>query len=208
MLSKDQAENLKKQLLEQLGKTNVPNKDEIINSIRDMDGEQLEEFLKENKLIKGEPGKCIFCSIIDGETQSFKVDENEEAIAILEINPASRGHILVLPKIHGKDGSQKVLNLTKIMAEKLKILKPKKIEVHPKNLFGHEIFNILPVYKDETIDGKRTSANQEDLEKIKKELEKAQVPEELDSTKEEKPKKEKKEIPISRKTHWLPKRIP
>jgi len=208
MLSKDQAQGIKKQLLEQLEKTNVPNKDEIVASLKDMNEEQLEEFLKENNLMKGEPEKCVFCSIIDGENPSFKINENEEAIAILEINPISRGHTLVIPKIHGKDGSQKVLDLTKNIAEKLKVLKPKRIEVHPKNLFGHEVFNILPIYKDETIDSKRNSAKQEELEKIKKELEKAQVPEELTPTKEEKPKKEKKETPISRKTHWLPKRIP
>lgn len=43
---------------------------------------------------------CIFCKIIDGIIPSAKVYEDSDFIAILDINPVSKGHLLVLPKKH------------------------------------------------------------------------------------------------------------
>lgn len=43
---------------------------------------------------------CIFCRIIAGEIPSFKVYEDEETLAFMDINPANDGHCLVIPKEH------------------------------------------------------------------------------------------------------------
>ncbi len=43
---------------------------------------------------------CIFCRIIAGEIPSYKVYEDENVLAFLDINPVSEGHILVVPKKH------------------------------------------------------------------------------------------------------------
>ena len=43
---------------------------------------------------------CIFCKIIKGEIPSNKVYEDEEILAIYDINPAAPIHILVIPKKH------------------------------------------------------------------------------------------------------------
>ncbi|MBT3408355.1 HIT family protein [archaeon] len=43
---------------------------------------------------------CIFCKIIDGEIPSKKIFEDELCLATLDINPASEGHIILLPKEH------------------------------------------------------------------------------------------------------------
>lgn len=43
---------------------------------------------------------CIFCKIVNGELPCHKVYEDENVIAFLDINPATYGHTLVLPKIH------------------------------------------------------------------------------------------------------------
>lgn len=45
---------------------------------------------------------CIFCKIIKGEIPSFKLYESEKVFAFLDINPLSRGHSLVIPKVHGE----------------------------------------------------------------------------------------------------------
>lgn len=45
---------------------------------------------------------CIFCRIIDGTLPSFKLYEDAKTLAIMDINPASPGHALVLPKEHGQ----------------------------------------------------------------------------------------------------------
>ncbi len=46
---------------------------------------------------------CIFCKIIKGEIPSFKVYEDDDTLAFMDINPASDGHALVIPKTHAKD---------------------------------------------------------------------------------------------------------
>jgi histidine triad (HIT) family protein len=46
---------------------------------------------------------CIFCKIIEGEIPSFKVYEDDETLSFMDINPASEGHALVIPKEHAAD---------------------------------------------------------------------------------------------------------
>ncbi|MDO8667799.1 MAG: HIT family protein [bacterium] len=43
---------------------------------------------------------CIFCKIINGEISSYKVYEDEETLAFLDINPVNPGHTLVVSKKH------------------------------------------------------------------------------------------------------------
>ena len=43
---------------------------------------------------------CIFCKIANGTIPCYKVYEDNEIIAFLDVNPVSRGHTLVLPKEH------------------------------------------------------------------------------------------------------------
>lgn len=41
----------------------------------------------------------IFTRIINGEIPSYKVAENERFYAFLDINPMTKGHVLIVPKI-------------------------------------------------------------------------------------------------------------
>ncbi len=43
---------------------------------------------------------CIFCKIINGDIPSATIFENDEFKVILDRFPASKGHVLVLPKEH------------------------------------------------------------------------------------------------------------
>ncbi|OAJ43907.1 hypothetical protein BDEG_27221 [Batrachochytrium dendrobatidis JEL423] len=45
---------------------------------------------------------CLFCKIIKGVIPSHKVLENELVYAFLDINPLSKGHVLVIPKYHAQ----------------------------------------------------------------------------------------------------------
>ena len=45
---------------------------------------------------------CIFCKIVSGEMKAHVVYENESVLAFLDIHPASRGHVMVIPKIHAE----------------------------------------------------------------------------------------------------------
>lgn len=43
---------------------------------------------------------CIFCKISFGILPSTKVYEDEKVLALLDINPVSKGHTLIIPKFH------------------------------------------------------------------------------------------------------------
>lgn len=43
---------------------------------------------------------CIFCKIVKGEIPSYKVYEDEQFLAFLNIRPLNLGHTLLIPKKH------------------------------------------------------------------------------------------------------------
>ncbi len=59
--------------------------------LANMSPEQVQELQKQN---------CIFCHIISGKVASKKIYEDDKVLAILDINPANPGHILLLIKEH------------------------------------------------------------------------------------------------------------
>ena len=46
---------------------------------------------------------CLFCKIVAGEIPATRVAEDERTIAFMDINPATRGHLLVVPREHAVD---------------------------------------------------------------------------------------------------------
>jgi histidine triad (HIT) family protein len=46
---------------------------------------------------------CIFCKILAGELPATIVAEDERTVAFMDINPATRGHALVVPRRHATD---------------------------------------------------------------------------------------------------------
>ncbi|PLR86684.1 MULTISPECIES: HIT family protein [Bacillus] len=58
---------------------------------------------------------CIFCKIINGSIPSAKVFENEHVFAFLDISQVTKGHTLVIPKIH----KENLYELTPEIAENL-----------------------------------------------------------------------------------------
>lgn len=44
--------------------------------------------------------QCVFCKIVAGEIPAYKVYEDEEFLAFLDIGPLNPGHALILPKKH------------------------------------------------------------------------------------------------------------
>lgn len=70
--------------------------------------------------------ECIFCKIANGEIPSATLYEDDEFRVILDVNPASKGHALILPKKHADnlyelpdETAAKVLVLARNMASKI-----------------------------------------------------------------------------------------
>jgi len=65
--------------------------EELQEKIKNMSPEELKEFQKK---------QCIFCHIIAGKVQSRKIYSDDKCTAVLDINPANPGHVLLLPNEH------------------------------------------------------------------------------------------------------------
>lgn len=216
-ITPEQIKEIKTQLINQITASFPEDKkEEGIRQINAMNSEELINFLKQNKMIKeGENSQnCIFCSIVAGVMPSTKVGENNSAIAILEINPISHGHTIIIPKEHiekTENLNQEIIDLANEIKEKIKnSLSPKDIQLFNQNIMGHEIINVLPIYENENMDSLRQKSSPEELEKIKQELEKKLEQKKpgltkspIEQKREKTPKKE-----INEKNTWLPKRFP
>src|SRR3989338_833606 len=64
---------------------------ELQEKLKGMYPEELKEFQKK---------QCIFCHIVSGKMKARKIYEDDVCIAVMDINPAAPGHLLLLPKEH------------------------------------------------------------------------------------------------------------
>ena len=46
---------------------------------------------------------CLFCGIVEGSVPSQTVDSDERTVSFMDINPATPGHALVVPRAHSAD---------------------------------------------------------------------------------------------------------
>jgi histidine triad (HIT) family protein len=46
---------------------------------------------------------CIFCKVLAGELPSEKIYEDDYAVSVMDINPWTRGHAVVVPRKHAKN---------------------------------------------------------------------------------------------------------
>jgi histidine triad (HIT) family protein len=108
---------------------------------------------------------CIFCKIISGDIPSTTLYEDEDFKAIMDISPASRGHVIILSKKHfanlfelEDDVAEKVLIIAKKLATAMKAeldcdginLLQNNGEAAGQSVF-HIHFHLIPRYKDDNI---------------------------------------------------------
>ena len=104
--------------------------------------------------------ECIFCKIINGEIPSKKIYEDNDLIVILDVNPLSNGHMLIIPKKHYTDFTEldndtllKINNIAKKMkdliyeklnADGIKLVNNYGIE----QVVKHYHLHIIPCYEN------------------------------------------------------------
>ena len=192
----EQAKIIKEQIFKQLENFPEDKKEEAKSHIESLNNEQLEEFIIKNKLIKqtGENGQetgekqCIMCLISSKNINSIPIYEDDNYLAVLEINPLSEGHTLIIPKKHipkiadiPKNSDEVTKKIEKHLMKKLK---PKEIRTYPSDDLGHAIINLIPVYENIEIKN-RKSAKQEELAKIKEKIGEIKAKKEKEVKKEE-----------------------
>ena len=216
-MDSQEVERLKRQIISQVEKTFPEDKKEaVMGQIESMTDGQFMEFLERNSLAKGE--ECIFCAIATGKMRSRKIGENEKAVAVLEINPVSKGHTLIIPKEHisSENIPKEAYSLMDSTSVKIKEkLSPKGFDISPADFGEHGVINIIPVYSNENINSGRHRAENSELGEIEKLLleenpeghKKAKNPEAKPGMKKSKSGRSGKEKQEDGKL-WLPKRIP
>ena len=81
---------------------------------------------------------CIFCKILNNEIPSKKIYEDDDFLAMLDIAPATRGHVLIVPKEHAVTMS----DLSDDKLSKILVL-AKKIVDAMKKVHGFTDYNII-----------------------------------------------------------------
>ncbi|MCW3040992.1 MAG: hypothetical protein JWM31_2897 [Solirubrobacterales bacterium] len=108
-------------------------------------------------------GDCIFCKIIARELPAFIVDEDEDTLSFMDINPGTRGHALVVPKRHTQDlitAPADDLARTAVAAQRLSARMKEKLGADGVNLLNccgadawqtvfHLHIHVIPRYKDD-----------------------------------------------------------
>lgn len=127
----------------------------------------------------------IFTKIINGEIPSYKIAENDNFIAFLDINPIQKGHCLVVPKVECDyifNNDDKTLSEILIFAKKVAKAIEKAIECKRIGLtvigleVPHTHIHLIPITKEKDIsftNTKLTLSKEEFIEiaeKIKKNL--------------------------------------
>lgn len=109
---------------------------------------------------------CIFCKIIKKEADSFKLYEDDYVISFLDINPASEGHLLVVPKEHFQDAfstPDEILGHINIVCKKMGELCKSKLGATGINILNaagkdaqqsvfHTHFHVVPRFENDGID--------------------------------------------------------
>lgn len=81
---------------------------------------------------------CIFCKLANGDIPTATLYEDEDFRVILDANPASKGHALILPKEHYAD----LYELNDAVAGKVMIL-AKKMITKLTDVLGCDGYNIV-----------------------------------------------------------------
>lgn len=184
MLTEEKLSQIKEHLLKQLSNFPENQRSIVKEKIMSMNSKEMEDFLKQNNLNYDSENiaqqECIFCSIANKKITSFIIDEDEKYLAILELNPISVGHTLIIPKKHTpeKELKEDTMNFAKKVSQViLKKLNPKDIQFSKNEILGHGIIDILPIYKEENNLERKKATNEELLSLQKKIIEKEKTEE-------------------------------
>lgn len=128
---------------------------------------------------------CIFCKILAGEIPSTAVYEDDDFKAILDVNPAARGHVIILPKNHAanvyelpdEDASKIMVVAKKIATAIEKAYHCDGVNILQNNgeAAGQTVFHlhvhVIPRFKGDTVNiGWKQGDMPEDLDAICKEI--------------------------------------
>lgn len=178
VLTEQQIRDIKTQLSKQIQHLPPEQREETQRQINQMSPESLEMLMEQQKSAqplaqsgKKESQKGIFRMIADRDIESAIIGENSSALAVLDINPISKGHAIIIPKKTISDAKNiptNVFTLAKSLAKKIEsVLKAKSSEIQSETKFGEVIINIIPIYDSPlSLNSQRTASSLPQLKEI------------------------------------------
>jgi histidine triad (HIT) family protein len=106
---------------------------------------------------------CIFCGIVAGGVPAQVVHRDDQTMAFMDINPATRGHLLVIPLAHAADiweldlgQAQAVMATCRLLADRVRdTLQPDGLNLVQSNgaaafqTVFHSHMHLVPRYHDD-----------------------------------------------------------
>ncbi len=180
-LTKEQIKQLKEQLKSQVSHLPQEQKAEALKQINEMSDKAIETLLSQQQEQQSQSSEetqnNIFRMIVSGQIDSIKVSENQEALAVMDINPISKGHLIIIPKTpvkNSKEIPKSVFSLAESLSKKItENLKASSVRLETSQQFQEAVIHLIPIYnKQLNINSPRTKASQEELESTAKQIQK------------------------------------
>ncbi len=127
----------------------------------------------------------IFSKIVKGDIPCYKVAENDDFLAFLDITPIRRGHVLVIPKVEtdyifdlSDDSLGSMFVFSKVVASKIKLAFPcKKVGITVIGLeVPHAHIHLIPMnsLSDMNFNQEKLSLSENELKEISDKIRNAQ----------------------------------
>lgn len=124
---------------------------------------------------------CVFCNIVEGKIPSHTIFEDEIVKVMMDINPVSNGHLLIIPKKHFTNltdiDMDTLMHIQKTAKEMFKLLKDKLnidgLTLCQNNEYGQEVkhyhLHLIPRYKNDNV-RLYSNKNKDDVEEVYKKI--------------------------------------
>lgn len=174
-------------MMEQLDENQVHRLNEISKLPKEQQQLELQKFLstlspEQMEFLKSQQKQqCIFCSIVEYQVPHYRIYEDNSFIGILDINPASKGHVIIIPKKHYKfinevheDFSIPIKKITDKIYQALEtdtsIIISNGLNAGQK--LNHVSIHVIPRYENDNInlDWHSNKANEEELKELSQKL--------------------------------------
>jgi len=117
--------------------------------------------MREGLMVDATVKNCIFCAMVEGKAPCYKIYEDNLSFAILDINPFSKGHCLVLPKRHvpwwhelTETENTSLFSMAKKVAEQMmRVLSPDFVCMYARGRrIPHTHIFLVPTYSGDVLD--------------------------------------------------------
>jgi histidine triad (HIT) family protein len=129
---------------------------------------------------------CIFCKVLGGDLPSERIYEDEHTVAVMDINPWTRGHAVVIPRKHAEnlfEIEDDELEHVAVAAKRVATAMRDRLDCDGVNLLQsngaaawqtifHLHFHVIPRYEDDPLElpTRPKQASPEELAEVAREI--------------------------------------